>query len=264
MKRLFRGAPPSAPFALLSDFGVADAYVGTMKGTILSIQPSARFVDISHSVEPGKILSGAYLLWSCYRYFPLGTIFVAVVDPGVGTKRHIVLARAAGRWFLGPDNGLLDLVLGEETPEISRQVRIEGSPYVLSEVSRTFHGRDVFAPMAAYLSRGVAPEEFGPATIPVPRSLPWCRPRTSRGIALHVDRFGNIITNVPLSEEAPVSVSVRSTKVRQWIHTYEEAPGADPCLIRGSSGLMEIVRKNASASARLKLKSGDTFGVHWR
>lgn len=253
---LTRSVPTSPIIALLTDFGLSDHYVGTMKAVIASICPAARVIDVSHEIGARQVREGAYVLWSSYRFFPAGTVFIAVVDPGVGTKRRILGIRTAKYIFLAPDNGLLDFVRADEFAIDSREVRVSGSPYVLSYISSTFHGRDIFAPVAAFLCRGVDFGEIGsPASLGSPRFsffVPGRQPGTP--VILHIDRFGNIITNIRVDPEANSvrSLSIGRKKIDQWVKNYVEAPAGAPCLIVGSGGLIEIVMKNESAGARLK------------
>lgn len=227
-----------------------------MKAVIASICPAARVIDISHDIGAQQVREGAYVLWSAYRFFPAGTVFVSVVDPGVGTNRRIIGIRTAKYMFLAPDNGLLDFIRADESTIASMEVRVDGSPYVLSHISSTFHGRDVFAPVAAYLSRGV---DFGEIGTPVslgPPGFSFFIPGQQQGepVILHIDRFGNIITNIRVNREANSvrSVSVGAKKVDRWVKNYLEAPARTPCLMVGSSGLIEIIMKNKSVGARLK------------
>ncbi len=146
---------------LSTDFGLADPYAGIMKGVILSINPSVAIVDLTHCIDPQDTVSAAYMIESAYSYFPEKTVHVVVVDPGVGTGRAVIAAEASGRYFLAPDNGVLGLVLKSSSP--AKIVRVENEEYFLTPVSRTFHGRDIFAPVAACISRGVPLERFGPS-----------------------------------------------------------------------------------------------------
>lgn len=269
MKNLFRQIVPrpasSAPIALLTDFGTADPYVGTMKGVIASVHVGAKVIDICHATGPQNVQEASYLLWSCYRFFPHETVFLVVVDPGVGTSRAIVLLRMASRWFLAPDNGVLDLILGDEVVESATRIRLTESPYILSGISNTFHGRDVFAPVGAYLLRGVSPMELGERIdAPKPQSSFVTGKQAGFASVLHIDHFGNIITNIrPTEDDRPTDLSVRGKTVRQWIRNYQEGPENKICMIMGSSGLVELVRKNGSAAAHLKLAPGARLGVHW-
>src|SRR5919199_222420 len=184
---------------LLTDFGVADAYVGVMKGVILGIAPEVTAVDLCHEVPPQDVRAGAFLLMAAYAYFPAGTIHLAVVDPGVGTERQIVAVRAGEHYFVGPDNGLLRWAV-DRAGGAAAIVAVENPEYRLSQVSTTFHGRDMMAPAAAHLARGVPLEALGPA---VPRLAgepfpePQRRGNALAGRVIYVDRYGNCITNLP-------------------------------------------------------------------
>jgi S-adenosylmethionine hydrolase len=180
---------------LTTDFGINDNYVGIIKGIILHLNPKARIIDISHSVPPFDIGAGRYLLETSYRDFPSGTIHLAIIDPGVGTKRKAILLETPEFFFIGPDNGLLSFLPGKQ---IRRVFSVSSEKYFLREISSTFHGRDIFAPVAAYLSMGVSPAEFGPEM----RSIN--RPRYRRyekvggrwtGRIIYIDRFGNLVTS---------------------------------------------------------------------
>src|SRR5262245_32283700 len=182
---------------LTTDFGTRDWFVGTMKGVILGIKPRARVVDITHEIAPGDIRGGAFALMASCRYFPKGTLHVAVVDPGVGSRRRAIAVRTANSILIGPDNGVLSWALRGETIQSIRQ--LENRRYFLEPVSRTFHGRDIFAPVAAHLSRGVALERLGRELHDLVR-LPWPEPvkqrEEIRGEIVYIDRFGNAITNI--------------------------------------------------------------------
>jgi len=249
--------------ALLTDFGTSDEYAGVMKGVILSIAPSARIVDISHNVEPQNVEEAGYLLWASYQHFPEGSVFVAVVDPGVGTERGILGLRTRRHTFLAPDNGLLDFILSEEHASSVVLLRDAGA-YVASNISKTFHGRDIFAPGAAWLAKGVPLSRLG-----VRRAIPKvASPFVSsdapaaRGRILHVDKYGNIVTNFRWKKsERERGVVLRDRRLRRWIENYEEGPRGVPCLIIGGTGLVEIVVKRESAAALLGVKAGETLGV---
>ncbi len=262
-----RRLSPPPLIVLLTDFGRADQYVGVMKGVIASINPHAKVIDLSHEVGAQAIRQGAYLLWAAYRFFPEGTTFVAVVDPGVGSDRRILAVRTARSVFLAPDNGLLDFILHDQPATECSEVRLHGSPFVLREISTTFHGRDIFAPVAAYLSAGVSLAEVGiPVTPPVPAN-PFVESKGSKGAAVvHIDRFGNIVTNVALRGAHGLirALSVKNIVVQKWIRTYQEAPARQPCLIEGSSGLVEVVIKNGSAAGRLGVSLTTPLKVHWK
>jgi len=249
--------------ALLTDFGSSDHYAGTMKAVISSVNPAAHVIDISHSVTPQGISEAAYLLWASYRFFPEETIFVIVVDPGVGSDRDILLLRMASRWFLLPDNGVADFVLGDHPVDQTLRVRQRESRYVLSKVSSTFHARDIFAPVASYLALGVSPRELGdPCPAPSRKNFFCMKPGKTASV-LHVDHFGNIITDVRGEDAQPATVSLKGRKLGRWIKSYAEAPDRVPCLICGSSGLIEIITKNGNAARMLKVKSGAPLRVSW-
>jgi S-adenosylmethionine hydrolase len=263
-------SPASSPIALLTDFGTRDHYVGTVKGVILSLNPKARIVDISHDVEPQEVGQAGYLLWASYRHFPPRTTFMAVVDPGVGTMRRILVVKANRQYFLAPDNGLLDAVLTDEEIEEAVSVDITNRNRLLSpDISSTFHGRDVFAPVAAHLSMSVPLKKFGaPAVVRKPTSPFLGSYRKGHPKVLHIDRFGNIVTNVrfesqPHAERSIRALSVRRQRVAQWARTYGDAAERTPVLILGSSGLVEIVVKNSSAASMLRVTVGSSMKAEW-
>ena len=190
--------PRSRIITLLSDFGNQDAYVGIMKGVIAGINPLANIIDISHSIPPQDIFNGAYLLYTSYKYFPKGTIHVAVVDPGVGSQRDIVCVETQDHLFLAPNNGLLSFVVQEEKPK--GIFRVTNNRYFLPSPSNTFHGRDVFAPVAAHLSLGIKPHQLG-VKISKLEQLDIPKPHYKKtgqleGQIIYIDRFGNLITNI--------------------------------------------------------------------
>ena len=246
---------------LLSDFGLSDAYVGTMKGVILSINPDAAIVDLTHEVQAQAVEQAAYLLSTAYRYFPAGTIHVAVVDPGVGTKRRSIAARA-GRWtFVAPDNGLLSHVIRRENEVQVFEIMETG--YVLPEISRTFHGRDVFAPAAAHLSLGVPISDLGPAvTDPVllpPPPQPTGDAYT--GKVIHIDRFGNCVTDIEEEQfrrwaTGGVTIEAEGRRIRGPVATYDEAAPGEAAALFGSAGRLEIAVSMGSAASALGLTLG--------
>lgn len=257
---------PPPVIALLTDFGSSDHYVGVVKGVIASISPSARVVDISHEVKPHNAWEASYLLWASYKFFPGNSIFTSIIDPGVGSARKILIARTDKYFFLAPDNGVLDLVCAEDSFEECHEVKTKGSPFVLAPVSSTFQGRDVFAPVAAYLANGVAAAEFGPKHA-VPRvGSPFIRSKRQRiGLVLHCDRFGNIVTNIRNELfESLADVRIRKTTVSEKIRFYWEGKANTLCLIQGSSGLVEIVMKEKNASRRVKAQPGGPLEIEWQ
>jgi S-adenosylmethionine hydrolase len=255
--------------ALLTDFGLRDPYVGIMKAVIMSKCPSIRTIDISHDVSPQNVCEGSYLLWSAYQYFPKGTVFLSVVDPEVGTDRAIVVLETADHVFLAPDNGLLSLVASANTRakliEISKAAILK---YGIHPASTTFHGRDIFAPLTAALARGISPRSLGTVRPVSHAEDPFVtlsdRPRKAQ--VLHIDHFGNIITNIragSITEAKMPSLRVRAILVSQWTSTYADAVKMEPALIVGSSGLVEIVLKNGNAARQLCVATGDSVEMVW-
>ena len=245
---------------LTTDFGNRDWFVGTMKGVILAINPRARVVDLTHEISPGDIRQGAFALAAASRYFPAGTIHVAVVDPGVGSRRRAIAVKTKRFIFVGPDNGVLSLSLdGEEI----RTVRLLENPkLLLREVSHTFHGRDIFAPMAAHLSTGIGFRKVGPRANSYVR-LDWPRPLSSGGEVtgqiVHLDHFGNAITNVPatlLPVGADLLVQVNDASPIPLREFYAAVPVGKPVAVAGSTGFVEIAINGGSASASLGLQRG--------
>ncbi|MFN0169369.1 MAG: S-adenosyl-l-methionine hydroxide adenosyltransferase family protein [Bryobacteraceae bacterium] len=255
---------PAAPvITLTTDFGLADHYVGTMKGVIVGIAPAARVVDLSHEVSAYRVSSGGFVLAQAYRYFPPKTVHIAVVDPGVGTSRRPILMEAAGQYFVGPDNGIFSMVFSREPGHKVRAVTAE--KYWLRPVSQTFHGRDIFAPTAAHLAAGVPPARFGKLIDDYLRPLSERPVRTARrgwtGAILHVDRFGNLITNFEFDEFPQIGagrfeMQVGLQIVRQFVHNYAECPHGEPCLISGSSGYLEVSVNQGSAARQLGCGAG--------
>ena len=235
---------------LLTDFGPTDAYVGAMKGVIAGIAPEARVVDLTHNVPARDIYAGAFHLLTAHRYFPAGTIHVAVVDPGVGTQRAIVAVRAGAHVFVGPDNGVLRWAIDDAGGPVSA-VRVEDRRYALPEVSATFHGRDVMAPAAAHLAVGVPLESLGPPTAQLSGER-FPEPRDGRGVVVHVDHFGNCITNLP-PDIAALEVLGRRLAVAP---AYAAAPAGRAIAVAGSAGFLEIAVNGGSAAALLGIGRG--------
>jgi S-adenosyl-L-methionine hydrolase (adenosine-forming) len=249
--------------ALLTDFGLADGYVGVMKGVALGIAPGLQLVDLSHDLPPQGIRAGAWVLATSWRYFPAGTIFLAVVDPGVGTSRRPVAIAVGEHYFVGPDNGLFGYVLAE-APAV-RAVVLDNAAYYRPDpdgLSATFHGRDIFAPCAAHLAAGVSLEALGtpldPATLaalPLPR--PFWDGDVLRAHILHVDRFGNLIMDVgpALADRilaAPgASAWIIGRTITARARTFGEGPEGEPFLLRDSSGHLAVAVRDGSAAALL-------------
>jgi S-adenosyl-L-methionine hydrolase (adenosine-forming) len=248
--------------AFLTDFGTRDHYVGAMKGAALSVCPDATLVDITHDIAPHDILGGAVALAAAFKYFPAGTIFVAVVDPGVGTKRRGLAASANDYRFVAPDNGLLTLAFQEAPPEIV--VELTNPQYARAEISRTFEGRDRFAPAGAWLACGTALEALGPSVdrwhvldVPVPNPADGAL----HGQVLVVDRFGNLITNIDRptfdafasTGAAMVALGGYRARVAQ---TYADAGHGEICALFGSSDRLEIAVNGGSAAEQLGAARG--------
>jgi S-adenosylmethionine hydrolase len=258
---------------LTTDFGARDPWVGIMKGVILGICPEARLVDLSHDIAPQDVLEGALCLWAAAPYFPPGTIHLAVVDPGVGGARRPLAVMAGGRRYVGPDNGLFTFVL-ESASEGPREewsaVELAAAEYRLAPVSRTFHGRDIFAPAAAWLAAGVPLERFGPVVgDPVRLPVPSVRSRPGEivGEVIGADRFGNLVTSVRDEDLAnlvgpgPLLVEVAGRAVGGPVGAYADVtPGQLGALV-GSTGRLEIFVREASAQAALGAGRGAVVRV---
>jgi S-adenosyl-L-methionine hydrolase (adenosine-forming) len=249
---------------LTTDFGLDDWFVGALKGVILSRLPSAQIIDISHSVPPADIRAGAFVLRNSWSCFPKRTIHVAVVDPGVGSNRPAIAIEAAGHVFVGPDNGLLSWAMRDATER--RIHRLENPKLFAPEVSRTFHGRDIFAPVAAALASGVSIEEVGPAADSI-AEIPWPKPnRNAHSVAgevLYVDRFGNAITNIPNSEIKPGDMLDFGGPLPCPVgDCYSSVPAAETVGVQGSSGLFEIAINGGNAAAKHGLGIAHKVTVH--
>ncbi len=254
--------------AFLSDFGLKDPYVGIVKAVVLGINPALRIVDISHQVAPQDVMGGSFVLGSAFREFPPGTVFLAVVDPGVGSQRIGLLAVTERYTFLAPDNGLLSMVF-----RYSKKVTcfsIENSHYFRRPVSDTFHGRDIFAPVAAHLSLGVEPHFFGPPC-PDPVRLSWPEPvirdQYIEGEVIHIDGFGSLILNIPadlIQHRKPVSKQFK-TNIKGMelsiLSTYSDATKGNPLALIGSSGFLEIAVNQGSAAEVLDAGVGEPVVV---
>lgn len=247
---------------LLTDFGTRDAYVGIMKGVILKIAPTARLVDLSHEVPPQAVTSAALLLSSSVRYFAVNTVHLAVVDPGVGSARAPVLVVTDRGFLVGPDNGLLHPAA--ETMGVREVRRLENDAYFLRPVSQTFHGRDIFAPVAAHLAAGVPPKAFGPTLAdlrPLALPEPVVRAGSICGQVIHVDVFGNLVTNISADLLAAfarekVSVSIGHVADIQVVRAYAEAPEGAVVAIVGSWNMLEVAVRNGHAASSLRASAG--------
>lgn len=257
---------------LTTDFGTSDTYVGVMKGVILGINPNAQIVDITHAIPPQDVHEAAFLIHSAHRYFPEGTIHTVVVDPGVGSDRRAIVCQTDSAFFVCPDNGVLSyFVLGAETEcRAYRSVAIENPAYLLPQVSNTFHGRDIFAPVAAHLSLGVPLASIGTPIqdlVYMPMPMPHISGDILTGQIVKVDSFGNVITNISESVlsaflgAAAYEIRAGSTALKRLNRAYAESEVGAPLAIIGSFGLLEIAVNGGSAEARLRLKQGDTLVI---
>jgi S-adenosylmethionine hydrolase len=249
--------------ALLTDFGLADHYVGTMKGVVLGICPEATLVDITHDIPAHDVRTGARQLAAAYRYFPAGTIFLVVIDPGVGSTRRGIAAETAEHRFVAPDNGVLSAVFDEVPPR--RVVELTERKFARPTISRTFEGRDRFAPAAAWLACGTAITALG-RSAPAPLRLTWpavveCGDAVSGEVEL-VDRFGNLITNLDRGlverfvQGGAADISIAGRPVPRLVATYAEAAAGELCALLGSSDRLEIAVRGGSAARQLGLGVG--------
>jgi hypothetical protein len=250
-RRAAHTEPGGAPrITLLTDFGTRDGYAAAMRGVLATLAPAALVEDASHDVPAGDIVHAAFALETYWRLYPPGTVHVVVVDPGVGSTRRALVGVADGRLLVAPDNGVLARLLA--AADAARLHAIQDPALMRPEVSRTFHGRDVFAPAAAHLTRGVPLEEFGPAVEdPVPLDVPV--PLRSDGVVqgevVHVDAFGTLVTNVPAAwVEGGARVSVDDVAVGPVRGTYADVAPGRPVALVGSAGLLEVAVRNGSAN----------------
>jgi S-adenosylmethionine hydrolase len=247
---------------LTTDFGTSDHFAGTMKGVILGIAPKADIVDITHEILPYNVNEGAFVIAQAWRYFPKGTVHVVVVDPGVGSARRPILCEAGGHFFIAPDNGVLSMIY-DAAPH---KVRVISNPKVMrKEISRTFHGRDIFAPAAAHLARGVDPAKFGKTVRDYIRSFLVKPQQIGRfawtGTILKVDRFGNLITNFRIDEfdalkTRAFELRIGLERIHRLALTFSETAIGDVFAIVGSSGYIEVAANQASAAQILGCGAG--------
>jgi len=249
--------------ALLTDFGTRDHYAGALKGVVLSVCPDATLVDIGHDIPAHDVIAGAFELAACYRYFPAGTIFLVVVDPGVGTSRRGIAADVGDYRFVAPDNGVLSAVFLESPPK--KVVELTERKYARPTVSRTFEGRDRFAPAAGFLARGVALVSLGKSIknfhqIDLPR--PVAEGAALIGEVVRVDRFGNLITNIDrrafeqFAGGASIAVVVGACEVPRIVATYADAPAGGLCALFGSTDHLEVAINAGDAARTLGLGRG--------
>lgn len=258
--------------ALITDFGESDYFVGSMKGVILSINPEVEIVDITHNITPFDIFEAGFVLKASFSYFPQKTIFIIVVDPEVGSKRRILLAYYKNYYFITPDNGLLSFVINEK--EEAKVISVTSSHYFLSRVSNTFHGRDIMAPVSAWLARGINISSFGELCsdwlklkFPEPMKIDE---KSYEGEIIHIDRFGNLITNIPsfilntqvVEKRRGLKVEIGGREIEKFVKNYSEGSVGEPVLVIGSADFLEIGAFLQSAEKILKVKKGDKFRLY--
>ncbi len=257
---------------LITDFGArGQHYVASMKGIILNINPETIIIDIAHNITPFSIIEAAYIIKSMYSLYPKKTIFIVVVDPGVGSSREIILIRTKSDYFfIGPNNGIFSNVF--DSSEISKCIHIKNEQYFNRPVSKTFHGRDIMAPIGAYLSRGVEIDKFGPnfpttKLVDFPIELKKISDNEFRCTIQYIDEFGNIITNIKgdpdiFKEDTEMAIRTGAQKVRgNFVKFFEEVFVNSLLFIVGSSGFLEISKNQGNAASDLGLKVGDIITV---
>lgn len=255
-----------ALLTLLTDFGVEDYYVAAVKGTVLRLAPGTQMVDISHDVAAGDVANGAFLLAAAAPWFPAGTVHLAIVDPGVGSGRRILAARTTSAWLVLPDNGLLTHLLHQGAVEAVRSV--ERSDLFLAGPGQTFHGRDRFAPVAAWLLRGNPMVDLGPE-IGDPVRLPMEPPRREQGQldgqVVHIDRYGNLITDIPSGwlPEGGWRAEVAGRQVVRKVSHYAEIADGEAAVIPGSLGTLELSLRGDALAARWAVERGAPVRITW-
>ena len=255
--------------ALLTDFGLEDTYVGVMKCVMADICPDGRFIDLCHDVDPQNILSGAYLATTALPHIPPGSLLTSVVDPGVGSKRRAVAAQWNDRFLVGPDNGIFDLVFKQQPPE--RIVSLENDEYFRRDISSTFHGRDIFAPASAHLAAGVDLDELGPELDHdelerLPPNAPFIEDDQIECHVIHVDRFGNLITNLGrdtildwLEGRDPV-IEIQEARI-PLEKTFSAARNGQAIAYFGSTGQLEVAVNNGNAARYFEATQNTTVIV---
>jgi len=259
---------------LLTDFGTRDEYVALMKGVILSINPEVTIVDITHQIDSQDIVQAAYVIHSAYRYFPAGSVHLIVVDPGVGTGRSVLALEKRKQYFVAPDNGVMTLLFNDES--VTTLIRLTNSNFFLETVSRTFHGRDIIAPVGAHIARGVDFHQLGPEITPANAvRLNNLQPHISNsgeitGTVVAVDHFGNLISNIDYPMLAQIDPNGQKNKIRIKIgshtidgiyETYENGRPKTPMALIGSRGYLEVAVNQGNAARVLNAKKGDAIRV---
>ena len=262
----------AAPIVLLTDFGDSDWFVGSMKGVLLGISPESRVVDLCHQVAPGDIAAGSFILEAAFDSFPPGTVFCCVIDPGVGTERAVLVALANSQIVVAPDNGLLSGIL-DQHPEAGLY-RASNASYFREMISDTFHGRDIFAPLAAHLARGIKASDCGTPFHQEPSRLPGPPPSFSdghaRGRVVYVDRFGNLITNLQLAAldhafpgraTSHWKLRVKNVTLIGLSKSYGHARHGELLFYRGSTDRIEIAENMGNAALTLAVNTGDSVDL---
>ena len=252
---------------LTTDFGDIDPYTGILKGVILNIFPYAKVVDITHNISPQDIWQADWTIESSYHFFPHGTIHLCVVDPGVGSIRKPILIETKNYFFIGPDNGIFTSILEKE--EVINVIEITEKKYWLADISRTFHGRDIFAPVSAHLAKGTAPKDFG--NLLQKEDLVKLTPndftkneKGCTGIVKHIDRFGNLITNIPDSNlPDKITGRFKNTDFKGLVSNYSEAEPNKLFAIKGSSGYLELFTNKGNTAKVTNAKAGDKVEVRF-
>jgi len=261
---------------LLSDFGNTDPYVGIMKGVMLGINPKASFVDLTHMIPPQSVRSASFVLSTAYSFFPKGTIHLAVVDPGVGTERRAIAVYANDHIFVGPDNGLFSFLINIDASPPPIIVECKKNAFFLANISRTFHGRDVFAPLAAHISKGVPSRELGetvsdPVVFPPAKSCLKLEEGAFEGEVMHIDCFGNIITSFSEKDYALMKntfigyrlvMEIEGYKIGNFVTTFQAGEEGILSSLLGSSGFCEIFINKGSAASCINAKTGTPLSVY--
>ncbi len=253
---------------LLTDFDTKDPYVASMKGVILNINPRCIVIDITHQVNPHDIQEGAFILANAYSFFPKGTIHLSVVDPGVGGTRKSILLVSQNYFFVGPDNGLFTLIAQRE--KVRQVVALTEKEYFLPKVSKTFHGRDLFAPVAAHLSLGIKPDAFGHKIDSI-KELGFQKPVLKNGKLsgeiLHIDTFGNLVSNIDeetlfrFTKKQPFVIRAGRKTIRDLKKGYWEGKKGELIALLGSGGFLEVSVREGNAQKMLKVKRGDPIQI---
>ncbi len=261
----------NSTIAILTDFGSADYYAGIMKGVMLKINPAINIVDLSHTIAPQNVTEAAFILYTSYGYFPEGTIFVIVVDPGVGSSRDILCVEADNRYFICPDNGVLSYLL--QVSPIQKAVVLDKKEYFLDDISDTFHGRDIFSPAAAHLAKGIEPENMGRKISPAgikkfdKPALTFEPSDVIKGEVIFIDKFGNLISSIHKNALSNIrkgnfEICIAGRKLTSLNKTFSNAEIGELLAYTGSSGFLEIAVRNGDAGKAIKAFTGMEIGVN--